>query len=100
MVCGSSFEMPAGLTKAESLCDLVCRNEVSASAMPISRWPNQPVCNSNCDVNGACYGAFSRHQVYFDVTGFGISYSEARAMDPQMAMLLEVSKAALATMRS
>lgn len=60
----------------------------------MSRWSNTGE-YEEVRFGAAAYGAFSRNRIYFDVAAFGISFMESRVMDPHMALLLQISKAAL-----
>mmetsp|Transcript_9726 Transcript_9726/g.31183 ORF Transcript_9726/g.31183 Transcript_9726/m.31183 type:complete len:233 (+) Transcript_9726:2962-3660(+) len=93
-LCGASYEIPASVNRDDALCELVCRGGVAATCAPISRWGSSIGSLEECNP-AAAYGAFSRHQVCFDVAAFGISPMESRVMDPQMALLLETGYAAL-----
>lgn len=57
IVCGTSFEMPGGMFKQESLFEMVCGSWIATSGIPISR-SARPEASFQDLTGAAVYGAF------------------------------------------
>ncbi len=98
-VVGMACHFPGGADNPERFWTLL-RNGVDAiKAVPAERWPAAAYYAADQEAPGKMYtvrGGFLDTPVdYFDASFFGIAPKEARALDPQHRLLLEISWEAL-----
>ncbi|MCX5742615.1 MAG: alpha/beta fold hydrolase [Proteobacteria bacterium] len=87
-IVGMGFRMPGGVVDDESLWRVLQAGLDTAGAMPTWRWNDEPH-------RGGHRGNFIDDIEMFDPGFFGITSGEAREMDPQQRVLLEVCWGAL-----
>ena len=93
-IVGMSCRFPGGINGPESFWDFLCARGSGIQDVPKSRWNSNDFYNSNRNMPGKMYvkkGGFVDDLDMFDARMFGISPAEAKHMDPQQRILLEVS---------
>jgi myxalamid-type polyketide synthase MxaC len=97
-IIGMSCRYPGGANSPDAFWELL-RNGVDAvTTVPADRWDGDAFFDADVDAPGkiaAREGAFVSGVADFDPEYFGISPFEARQMDPQQRLFLEVSLEAL-----
>ena len=97
-IIGMGCRYPGGANSPDAFWDLL-RNGVDAvTAIPADRWDGDAFFDADADAPGkiaAREGAFLDGVADFDPEYFGISPFEARQMDPQQRLFLEVAMEAL-----
>ncbi|HVE82358.1 MAG TPA: beta-ketoacyl synthase N-terminal-like domain-containing protein, partial [Myxococcales bacterium] len=97
-VIGIGCRFPGGATGAESFWRMLLEGVDAVSEIPASRWDVEAWFDPDPDAPGRTYarhGAFLPGIEHFDARFFGVSPREARQMDPQQRVLLEVTWEAL-----
>jgi acyl transferase domain-containing protein len=87
-----------GAKDPNSFWDLLTSGRCAISSVPEDRWDNAALFDPDPDAPGKTYaqhGAFLESVFEFDAEFFGIPELEAKAMDPQHRLLLEVCWEAL-----
>jgi polyketide synthase 12 len=98
-IVGMSCRYPGGVNTPDELWDMLIEGRDVVSEFPADRgWNLAGLYNADPDVAGTCVtraGGFVDGVADFDPAFFGVSPSEALAMDPQQRMFLELSWEAL-----
>ncbi|CAM9878889.1 unnamed protein product, partial [Chrysoparadoxa australica] len=98
MACRFPGSSPGAGTGAEAFWDMLASGTDAISEIPYSRWDVDAFYDSNPDAlekGYARHGGFIEGAELFDNTFFGISAAEAKTMDPQQRLMLEVGYEAL-----
>jgi len=97
-VIGMACRLPGGIDSPESLWEALLRGDDLVTEVPPDRWDGDEHYDPEPGVPGRSvskWGAFLDDVAGFDADFFGISESEATAIDPQHRLLLETSWEAL-----
>ena len=97
-IIGMGCRFPGGVTTPEELWELLVAGTDAVTEVPAERYDVNAYYDSDPDAVGKLYtrwGGFVAGIDRFDAGFFGIAPIEARMMDPQQRMLLEVSWEAL-----
>eukprot|EP00941_MAST-03F_sp_MAST-3F-sp1_P001538 g1538.t1 len=92
-IIGMSCRFPGGANTPEKFWDLLLRQVDATSEIPSERWNVDEHYDKDRSLSNKMYtrrGAFIKSADYFDAKFFGISAREARAMDPNQRLVLEV----------
>ncbi|RIZ49293.1 non-ribosomal peptide synthetase, partial [Staphylococcus delphini] len=92
-VISSSCRLPGGVNSTDELWDMLLERKDCITKVPPSRFDIDTIYNTNRDLVNSSYtnkGAFIDNVEYFDYDFFSIPLAEAKAMDPQQRILLEV----------
>jgi hypothetical protein len=93
-ISGLACKFPGGAESAAQYLRMLAAGTEATIEVPFTRWDLDEYYSENPDAPGKTYarhGAFVNGVENFDASFFGISAPEARAMDPQQRMVLEVS---------
>jgi polyketide synthase 5 len=93
-VIGMACRLPGGIHSPEQLWEALLRGDDLVTEIPPDRWDAEEYYDPEPGVPGrsVCkWGAFLDDVANFDPEFFGITESEATAMDPQHRLLLETS---------
>ncbi|HWU91448.1 MAG TPA: amino acid adenylation domain-containing protein, partial [Kofleriaceae bacterium] len=93
-IVGMACRLPGNVTSPGELWDMLRAGTDCVTDVPASRFDIDEVYDANPDAIGRSYsrrGAFMGEVESFDHEFFGISVAEARGVDPQQRMLLEVA---------
>ncbi|WP_035347404.1 non-ribosomal peptide synthetase, partial [Alkalihalobacillus hemicellulosilyticus] len=93
-VVSSACRLPGNVTSTEEFWDMLMQGRDCVTDVPLSRFNINEVYNPNRDAVGCSYtnrGAFINDVDKFDFDFFSIPIAEAKSMDPQQRMLLEVA---------
>lgn len=97
-VVGMSCRLPGGVRSPEDFWRLLCEGGNAVREVPADRWNLEAWYDADPEAPGKMYsrhGGFLDDVDAFDASFFGVSRVEARSMDPQQRMLLELSWEAL-----
>jgi len=97
-IVGLGCRMPGSAVDPEAFWDMLRRGETAIGEVPAERWDVDQFYDPDPDRPGKMYvrhGGYMRDIDRFDPRFFEISPREARSMDPQHRLLLEVSWEAL-----
>src|SRR6478672_9706961 len=93
-VIGMGCRLPGGINSPEQLWEALLRGEDLVTEIPSDRWDADEYYDPEPGVPGRSmskWGAFLDDVAGFDAEFFGISDSEAIAIDPQQRLVLETS---------
>ncbi|WP_261253460.1 type I polyketide synthase, partial [Serratia entomophila] len=93
-IIGTSCRLPGNVSSPEDFWRMMMDGTDCVGSIPASRFDIDEVYDPNRDAAGCSYtrqGAFISHAEDFDYAFFGISLAEAKVMDPQQRVLLEVA---------
>ena len=93
-----SCRFPGGASASESLWTLLCEGTDAITEVPSDRWDVDAWFDPDPEAIGKMYtrwGGFLTDLDRFDAAFFGISGREAKSIDPQERLMLEVSWEAL-----
>ncbi|MEB4209233.1 sulfolipid-1 biosynthesis phthioceranic/hydroxyphthioceranic acid synthase [Mycobacterium sp. 94-17] len=93
-VIGMACRLPGGIVSPEQLWEALLRGDDLVTEIPPDRWDADEYYDPQAGVPGrsVCkWGAFLDDIAGFDAEFFGITETEATAMDPQHRLLLETS---------
>ncbi len=93
-IVGSACRLPGNVASPEEFWDMLLEGKDCVTDVPLSRFNIDEVYDPNPDAVGCSYtnrGAFIKDVEKFDFDFFSIPIAEARSMDPQQRMLLEVA---------
>jgi len=93
-IVGSACRLPGDVSSVDDFWSMLVERENCIEDIPVSRFDIDEIYNPDPDAVGKSYtrkGGFVSSAEYFDYEFFGISEAEAKVMDPQQRMLLEVS---------
>jgi acyl transferase domain-containing protein len=97
-ILGAGLRLPRKLNNQNSFCRFLAAGHNAVTEIPRDRWDANAYYDPDPDWRGKMnvrHGAFLDRVNDFDAEFFGISTDEARAMDPQQRILLEVCCEAL-----
>ncbi|KAH8691225.1 hypothetical protein BGW36DRAFT_438769 [Talaromyces proteolyticus] len=98
-IIGMACRLPGGVTDVDKLWDLLEKGRTTWSQVPDSRFRESSFFHPDSKRNGTFHtqgGHFLTNDIScFDASFFNISPAEAKAMDPQLRLLLEVTYEAL-----
>ncbi|RYG33005.1 MAG: type I polyketide synthase, partial [Burkholderiales bacterium] len=97
-IIGTSLRAPGGVVDLESFADLLWSGRDAIGPIPDDRWPVEAWYDEAQDAPGKMTtreGGFIEEVDSFDAEFFGISPLEARSMDPQQRLVLELAWHAL-----
>ncbi|WP_394833378.1 phosphopantetheine-binding protein [Pendulispora rubella] len=97
-IIGTSCRFPGGADSPEAFWELLRQGKETLERVPADRWDADALYDPQPGTPGKMHvrdGHFVRNVADFDPLFFGISPKEARSMDPQQRMLLEVCHDAL-----
>ena len=97
-VVGLACRAPGGVAHAEDLWRLIERGDDAIGEIPASRWDVDAMYDANPGTPGKAYvrnAGFIDRVDEFDAAFFGILPREAKCMDPQQRILLEVASEAV-----
>jgi len=97
-IVGMGCRLPGGANSPAALWDLLVRGVDAVTPIPPDRWNGDAFFDADPDAPGKIAtreGAFIDGIAEFDASYFGISPVEARQMDPQQRLFLEVAIEAL-----
>lgn len=97
-IVGVGCRLPGSAADPEAYWDMLARGESAVTEAPPDRWVADPNSHVDDDQVGGIYarhGAFIPDLKQFDARFFEISPREAKSMDPQHRLLLEVGWEAL-----
>lgn len=92
-IISSACRLPGGVKSPNMLWDMLLEKRDCITKVPTSRFDIDTIYNPNRDSANSSYtdkGAFIDNAEYFDYDFFSIPIAEAKAMDPQQRILLEV----------
>lgn len=93
-VIGAACRLPGGVNNLEQFWHMLREGRDCVTDVPSARFDMNDIYDPNPEALGRSYtrrGAFLDKVDHFDYEFFGIPTAEARAMDPQQRMLLELS---------
>lgn len=93
-IIGTGCRFPMGVNSSEDLWRFLENGSDAVCKVPADRWDVDKIYEQNAEKSGTTYcreGAFLDNIAGFDATFFGITQSEAREMDPQQRLVLEVA---------
>ncbi|MFD3221841.1 amino acid adenylation domain-containing protein, partial [Staphylococcus saprophyticus] len=92
-VISSACRLPGSVKSTDELWDMLLERKDCITKVPTSRFDIDTIYNPNRDLVNSTYtnkGAFIDSAEYFDYDFFSVPVAEAKAMDPQQRILLEV----------
>jgi iturin family lipopeptide synthetase A len=89
-VMSAACRLPGGISSPEKFWDLLLEGRETRDTVPLSRWDPEELVR-DCSHEALRYGHFLDQIDAFDAQFFGITPKEARAIDPQHRILLEVA---------
>ncbi|ACY13414.1 hybrid non-ribosomal peptide synthetase/type I polyketide synthase [Haliangium ochraceum] len=97
-IVGLACRFPGGVTDSASFLSLLDQGRDAITEIPLSRWDADALYDPEPGRPGRLptrWGGFLEDVEYFDPGAFGLSPREARAMDPQHRLLLELGQEAV-----
>jgi acyl transferase domain-containing protein len=97
-ILGCAVRFPQTIRTLDQLWDVLISKSDQVTETPIERWNNDFFYNQNREAVGCTisrWGSYLSDIAQFDPQAFGLSPREARHMDPQQRLVLEVSLEAL-----
>lgn len=97
-IVGAGLRLPGGVTDLDTYERLLWSGEDAITGIPADRWDVEDYYDADADAAGRMttrFGGFVDNVRHFDADFFGIAPEEARSLDPQQRLLMELCWEAL-----